>query len=73
VWTGRCTSGLTGLHLAVIRRRLDVARWLIEHRANLTARDQIHDRTPLGCAEGSARGTPIESYLRAISHNASGG
>ena len=64
---GALHLGLTGLHLAVLRRRLDVVCWLVEHGANLDARDTIHERTPLGWAEREARGTPIEAYLRASS------
>ena len=64
---GALHLGLTGLHLAVIRGRVDVARWLVEHGANLDACDRIHERTPLGWAEREARGTPIEVYLRASS------
>ena len=66
---GSLHLGLTGLHLAAIRRRLDVAQWLVQHGANLAARDSIHDGTPLGWAERNARGTSIEAYLRACSAN----
>jgi ankyrin repeat protein len=63
---GALHLGLTGLHLAVIRGRVDVARWLVEHGANLTSRDGIHNGTPLGWAERNASGSPIEAYLRAV-------
>jgi hypothetical protein len=57
--------GLTALHFAVIRRRLDVTQWLIERGADTSRRDRIHDGTPLGWAEHNAAGEPITAYLRA--------
>src|SRR5438477_365263 len=48
---GAAHLGRTALHFSVIRRRVDVARWLVEHGADLTLRDRIHDGTPLGWAE----------------------
>jgi hypothetical protein len=58
--------GLTGLHLAVIRRRVDVATWLVAHGARLDLRDQIHHGTPAGWAAHNAAGAPIDAYLRSV-------
>ena len=55
--------GLTGLHLAVIRRRVDVATWLVAHGAGWI-RDQIHHGTPAGWAAHNAAGAPIDAYLQ---------
>jgi hypothetical protein len=53
---GSAHLGLTALHLAVVRQRLDVARWLLERGADPGLRDGIHDGTPLGWAEHEAAG-----------------
>ena len=63
---GAAHLGLTALHFSVIRRRVDVARWLVEHGADLTLRDRIHDGTPLGWAEHSFRGSEIHRYLEGL-------
>ena len=62
--SGSVHLGLTGLHLSVITQRLDVARWLVEHGADLEARDGIHNGTPLGWAEHTAPGSAIHDWLR---------
>lgn len=66
---GAAHLGLTGLHFAVIRQRLDVAEWLVEHGADLSRRDGIHHGTPLGWAEHNAPGTPVQAYLSAASRS----
>jgi ankyrin repeat protein len=63
---GAAHLGLTGLHLAVLRRRVDVARWLVEHGANLSRSDGIHHATPFGWAERTARGSAVYDYLKAL-------
>jgi hypothetical protein len=47
--------GLTGLHFAVIASRLEVVRRLLDGGADITVRDAIHRRTPVGWAGGEAR------------------
>jgi hypothetical protein len=63
---GTAHLDMTALHLAVITRRTDVARWLVEHGADLTLRDSIHNRTPLGWAAGSARDSDVHRYLQSV-------
>jgi hypothetical protein len=63
---GTLHLGLTGLHLAVIRRRVDVARWLVAHGARLDLHDKIHDGTPVGWARHNANGSPIHVYLESL-------
>lgn len=58
--------GLTGLHFTVIKHRLAVARWLVEHGADLSLEDEIHRSKPLGWAEHSAKGSPIHGYLAGV-------
>ncbi len=58
--------GLTALHFAVIARRLDVARWLVERGADVMVRDRIHDGTPLGWAEHTARGSDLHRFLERV-------
>jgi hypothetical protein len=60
---GTVHLGLTGLHLAVAARRLHVVRWLVEHGADPTRRDGIHDATPLGWAEHVQPGSELHRYL----------
>ena len=62
--SGSVHLGLTGLHLAVITQRLDVACWLVEHGADLEARDGIHHGTPLRWAEHTAAGSAMQDLLR---------
>src|SRR5207248_1542726 len=62
---GAAHLGMTGLHLAVIRQRVSVARWLVERGADLSRSDGIHNRTPLGWAEHTAKGSAIHDYLQA--------
>lgn len=61
---GAAHLGLAGLHLAVIRQRVDIARWLVEHGADLSRRDGIHHGTPLGWAERTGSGSAIHDYLK---------
>jgi ankyrin repeat protein len=58
--------GMTALHFAVIRDRVDVARWLVAHGADVTRRDHIHNGTPLGWAQHNLAGSAIHTYLRGI-------
>ena len=48
---GAAHHGLTVLHLAVVCQRLDLAQGLVEHGADMSRRDDIHNCTPLGTAE----------------------
>ncbi|MBV9899123.1 MAG: ankyrin repeat domain-containing protein [Chloroflexi bacterium] len=52
---GAAHIGMTGLHLAAMRQRVDVARWLIERGADPSLRDGIHHRTALGWPDGRTR------------------
>jgi hypothetical protein len=61
--SGAVHLGLTGLHLAVITNRVDAARWLVEHGADLEARDEIHNGTPLGWAAHNRKGSEVHAYL----------
>ena len=61
------TIGKPGLQVAVMTRRLDTARWLVEHGADLQRRDGIHHGTPLGWAEHTARGSAVHSFLSSVS------
>jgi ankyrin repeat protein len=62
---GSAHLGLTALHLAVSRQRLDVARWLLERGADPSLRDGVHDGTPLGWAEHEAAGgDPARAAMR---------
>ncbi|MDQ6673136.1 MAG: ankyrin repeat domain-containing protein [Chloroflexota bacterium] len=63
---GAAHLGLNGLHLATITRRVDTVRWLVEHGADVSRRDGIHQRTPLGWAEGSANGSAVHAYLKSL-------
>ena len=63
---GAAHLGMTGLHLAVITGRVDVARWLVEHGADLSLRDGIHNGTPLGWAEHTARDSDVHHFLERL-------
>jgi hypothetical protein len=60
---GAAHLGLTGLHLTVMTGRVDTARWLVEHGADLELRDGIHHGTPLGWAAHNRDGSAIHAYL----------
>jgi hypothetical protein len=60
---GAVHLGLTALHLAVVGRRLDTARWLVAHGADLARRDQIHHGTPAGWAEHTCRDSALHRLL----------
>lgn len=61
--SGPAHLGLTGLHFAVVNDRVETARWLVEHGADLEARDEIHHGTPLGWAEHNRKGGAVHQYL----------
>jgi ankyrin repeat protein len=63
---GSVHLGMTPLHMAVITRRTETARWLVEHGADLARRDGIHHGTPVGWAEHSAKGSAIHHYLASL-------
>jgi ankyrin repeat protein len=63
---GAAHLGLTGLHLAVTRGRVETARWLVEHGADPARRDGIHHGTPLGWAEHTAPGSAVHLYLQSL-------
>jgi hypothetical protein len=63
---GAVHLGLTALHLAVMARRLETARWLVAHGADLDRRDQIHHGTPLGWAEHNCRDSAIHRFLEDV-------
>lgn len=63
---GTVHLGMTALHMTVITRRLETARWLIAHGANVALTERIHHGTPLGWAEHSAAGSPIHAYLKSL-------
>jgi hypothetical protein len=63
---GAAHLGMTGLHFVVIRQRVDVARWLVEHGADISRTDGIHHGTPLGWAERIAKGGAVYDYLQAL-------
>jgi len=66
---GAVHLGLTALHLAVIRRRTDVVKWLLEHGVDRTLPDRIHGGTPLSWAEhherDDVRWAEVAALLRA--------
>ena len=61
--SGAAHLGLTGLHLAVIANRVDAARWLLARGADLGARDEMHNSTPLGWAEYTRKGSSVHEFL----------
>jgi hypothetical protein len=63
---GSVYLGMTPLHMTVINRRTETARWLVEHGADVARRDEIHHGTPLGWAEHSANGSAIHHYLASL-------
>jgi hypothetical protein len=63
---GTVHLGMTALHMTVITRRTETARWLVERGADRSRRDQIHHGTPLGWAEHTARDSAIHEYLKAL-------
>jgi hypothetical protein len=64
--SGSVHLGLTGLHLAVIARRPDVARWLVEHGADREAKDGIHHRSPLEWARHTAPDSGVDRFLESV-------
>lgn len=64
--SGGVHLGLTGLHLAVIAQRPDVARWLVEHGADREAKDGIHHRSPLEWARHTAPRSAVERFLESV-------
>lgn len=64
--SGAVHLGLTGLHLAVILDRLDAAHWLVEHGADLNAREEMHGSTPLGWAEHNRKSSAVHQYLVSV-------
>jgi ankyrin repeat protein len=61
--SGAVHLGLAALHLAVMGRRLETARWLVAHGADRDRRDQIHHGTALGWAEHNCRDSAIHRLL----------
>ena len=59
-------NGLTGLHLAVILDRVDTLRWLVEHGADLTVREDLYGSTPLGWTEHNRKGSAAHAYLLGV-------
>jgi ankyrin repeat protein len=49
-WTNFRHEGATPLHFAAIHGRMEAVRWLIQHQANIDARDDEFHMTPLGWA-----------------------
>jgi len=62
---GSVHLGLTGLHLAAIRRRLQTMRWLVERGGDVSRRDDIHHRSVLDWAYHSFKDTPEYAPFRA--------
>jgi len=58
-------SHATPLHHAAVSGSLKIVKLLVEAGADLTARDSIHHRIPLGWAE-YAKHTAIAAYLRTV-------
>jgi Ankyrin repeats (many copies) len=61
--------GLTALHMAVMARRVDTARWLVEHGADPQRRDGIHHGTPIGWAERTAQGSEVHAFLASLAQD----
>jgi len=55
----------TPLHHAAVSGSLETVKLLVGVGADLTARDSIHEETPLGWAE-YAKHTAIAAYLRTV-------